>query len=207
MTLTITLENEIEKDGELLLHTPHWTEAEFYEFCQRNDLLRVERTAEGDVSVMAPSDGFTDNRNAEIIGDLIIWNRALQKPGMVFGATAGFTLPNGAVRSPDAAWVAIDRWNAIPSNLRNPFPHIAPDFVVELMSPSDRLKKAQEKMEEYIANGVRLGWLIDRARRTVFVYRQGAAVETLADPTTVSGDPELPGLTVNMARILLDIIP
>ena len=126
---------------------------------------------------------------------------------MAFGATAGFTLPNGAVRSPDAAWISAANWNAIPSALRSPvipFSHIAPEFVVEIMSPSDRLPKAQEKMDEYIGCGVRLGWLVDRANRTVYVYRPNVAVRTLLDSATVSGDPELPGLSVNMARVFQD---
>jgi Uma2 family endonuclease len=206
MTLTITLENEIDKEGEVLLRAPRWTDAEFYEFCQRNSLLSIERTAEGDIRVMPPADDFTDSRNLEFTIDLGLWNRGLSVPGIAFGPSAGFTLPNGAVRSPDAAWISADRWNALPANLRSPFAHIAPDFVVEILSPSDRKNRAVEKMEEYLANGVRLGWLIDRANRTVSVYRPGVPVEVLADPTTLSGDPELPGLIVNMARVFQDSI-
>lgn len=206
MTLTITLENELEKEGELLLHTPYLSDAEFYEFCRRNELLSIERTAEGNITIMPPADGFTDSRNNELNGDILIWNRALPTPGITFGPSAGFTLPNGAVRSPDAAWIPAARWNAIPAALRAPFAHIAPDFVVEIMSPSDRLTKAQEKMAEFRDNGVRLGWLIDRTNRTVYLYRPGQPVETLLDPLTLSGDPELPGLTVNMTRIFQDTL-
>jgi len=155
---------------------------------------------------MAPADGFSDSRNTEFTIDLGIWNRSLATPGITFGPSAGFTLPNGAVRSPDVAWISAARWNALPAALSAPFPHIAPDFVVEIMSPSDRLVKAQEKMGEYRDNGVRLGWLIDRANRTVYVYRPGVPVETLSDPATMSGDPELPGLVVNMTRVLQDTI-
>ncbi len=209
MTLTITLENEIEKEGELVIRAPHLTDDEFYEFCQRNPLLPIERTKEREIIVMAPADGFTSSRNFEFGLDLGNWNRALPNPGVAFDSSGGFTLPNGAVRSPDASWVSAANWTAVPIALRSPaipFSHIAPDFVVEIMSPSDRLKKAQDKMDEYITNGVKLGWLIDRANRTVYVYRPNTPIETLVDPATVSGTPELPGLTVNMARVMQDSI-
>lgn len=209
MTLTITLENEIEKEGELLINARTLSDQEFYEFCQRNPLLPIERNKERDIVVMAPADGFTSSRNFEFALDLGIWNRALSTPGVAFESSAGFTLPNGAVRSPDASWISAASWNAVPASLRSPvvpFSHIAPDFVVEIMSLSDRLKKSQDKMDEYIANGVKLGWLIDRANRTVHVYRPNTPTETLNGPATVSGDPELPGLTVNMARVFQDAI-
>ena len=204
MTLTIDLQAIVAKEGMARIHAPHLTNDEFYELCQQHPLLPMERTKEMDILVMMPADAFGDNRNAEAIGDLIFWNRALPTPGLVFGATAGFTLPSGAVRSPDAAWIPADKWNALPAPLRSPFAHIAPDFVVEIMSPSDRLPKAQEKMDEYITNGVRVGWLVDRANRTVHVYRPNVPVDVLTDPATVSGDPELPGLSVNMARVFQD---
>ncbi len=204
MTLTIELQDAIAKDGEVRIHAPNLTDAGFYEFCRNNPMLPIERTKEMDILVMMPADGFGDSRNAEVIGDLIIGNRALATRGITFGATAGFTLPNGAVRSPDAAWITADKWNALPAPLRAPFPHIAPDFVVEIMSPSDRLTKAKDKMDEYVVSGVRLGWLVDRANRIVYVYRPNIAVATLLNPATVSGDPELPGLVVDMARVFQD---
>lgn len=206
MTLSIMLENEIEKEGELLIRAAHLSDEEFYAFCQRNPLLPIERTKERDIVVMAPADSFSDSRNFELVIDLGIWNRNLSTPGIAFGPSAGFTLPNGAVRSPNAAWIAAANWNAIPVNLRAPFAHIVPDFVIEIMSPSDRLKKTQDKMDEYRANGVKLGWLVDRANRTVYIYRPNTPMETLHDPATVSGGPELPGLTVNMARVLQETI-
>ncbi len=209
MTLTITLEDEIEKEGELLIHAPNLSDAGFYEFCRSNPLLPIERTKEKDILVMAPADDFTDSRNAEAIGDLVIWNRSLDTPGKVSGATAGFTFPNGAVRSPDAAWTSADRWNTTPTSLRSPaipFSHTVPDLVIEIMSPSDRLPKAREKMDEYIENGVLLGWLVDRANRTVYVYRPNIPMEMLRDPVEVCGDPELPGLVINMARVFQDTL-
>ena len=210
MTLMITLEDEIAdvlaKDGEVVIHAPNLSDAGFYKFCRNNPLLPMERTKEMDILVMMPADGFGDNRNVEFLLDLGNGNRALPTPGLTFGPSAGFTLPNGAIRSPDAAWIPADRWNALPVPLRAPFPHIAPDFAVEIMSPSDRLPKAQDKLEEYIANGVRLGWLVDRANRMVYVYRPNVPVDTLSDPATVAGDPELPGLTVNMARVFQETL-
>lgn len=209
MNLTIDIEILIENEGEVLIRSPDLTDDEFYDFCQRNPLLPIERTKEREIVVMGPVDGFTSSRNAELTGDLAFWNRSLSNKGIAFGPSAGFTLPNGAVRSPDASWISAASWNAVPASLCSPavpFLHIAPDFVVGIMSPSDRLKKTQEKMDEYIANGVKLGWLIDRANRTVYIYRPNIPTETLNDPATVSGDPELLGLTVNMARILQDSI-
>ena len=207
MIPTLNLHDIIAKEGVARIAAPHLSDAEFYEFCRNNPMFPMERTKEMDILVMMPADGFADSRNAEVIGDLIIWNRALSTRGMTFGATAGFTLPNGAVRSPDAAWISAANWHAIPAVLRSPaipFTHIAPEFVVEIMSPSDRLPKAKEKMEEYRDNGVRLGWLVDRANHTVYIYRPNVAVETLLDPATVSGDPELAGLMVNTARVFQD---
>ncbi|MBC7805933.1 MAG: Uma2 family endonuclease [Akkermansiaceae bacterium] len=209
MTLTITLENEIEKEGELVINARTLTDEEFYEFCQRNSLLPIERNKERDIVVMAPADGFTSSRNFEFALYLGNWNNALPIPGIAFDSSGGFTLPNGAVRSPDASWVSAANWKAVPASLRSPavpFSHIAPDFVVEIMSPSDRLKKAQEKMDEYVANGVKLGWLIDRTNRTVYVYRPNTPMDTLSDPATLSGDPELPGLTVNMTRVFQETL-
>lgn len=209
MTLTITLEDEIAKEGEVIIHAPNLSDTGFYEFCQNNPLLPMERTKEMDILVMMPADGFSDNRNVEFLLDLGNWNRASPTPGLTFGPSAGFTLSNGAVRSPDAAWISAANWNTLPTALKSPaipFSHIAPDFVVEIMSASDRLKKAQEKMDEYIGCGVRLGWLVDRANRAVYVYCSGVPVETLTDPASVSGDPELPGLTVNMARVFQETL-
>ena len=202
--LTINIEDELNKEGELLIHLPGLSDEDFYRFCQRNPLLPIERTKERDILIMSPVDDFFSSRNFEFSLDLGVWNRALPTPGIAFDSSGGFTLPNGVVRSPDAAWISAANWNAIPAHLRSPatpFSHITPDFVVEIMSPSDRLKKTQDKMEEYIAGGAILGWLVDRANRTVYIYRPGVPVETLTDPATVSGDPELPGLTVNMARV------
>lgn len=209
MNLTIDFGTEIEKEGEVTIPLRNLSDEEFYDFCQRNPLLPIERTKERDIIIMAPADGLTSSRNHELGADLVIWNRALPTPGVTFDSSGGFSLSNGAVRSPNASWFSRVTWDATPASLRSPavpYSHVAPDFVVEIMSPSDRLKKAQEKMDEYVANGVKLGWLIDRPNRTVYVYRPSVPVETLSDPAIVSGDPELPGLTVNMARVMQDSV-
>ena len=204
MSVTIVLDKELEKGEEAFLRLPKMTQEEFYAFCERNPLLNIERNADGDIVLMSPADTYGGTRNSELIIDIGIWNRSLSTPGLVADSSAGFTLPNGAERSPDASWIPMEQWNAIPISQRRPFAHTVPPFVVELMSPTDRLKRAQEKMEEYIANGVLLGWLIDRTNRKVYVYHPNQDAEVLDNPTVVAGDPELPGLTVNMTRIFED---
>jgi Uma2 family endonuclease len=173
----------------------------FFEFCQKNPDLRIERNANGDVRLMTPSDSETDYYNTQITTDLNIWNRQQGEPGYVFGPSAGFTLPNGAVRSPDASWIAPERYEAIPQEERRRFPVVCPDFVVELMSPSDSLVEAQSKMEEYQANGALLGWLIDRENRRVYIYRPNQEPVETENPATVSADPEIPGFSLSTGRI------
>jgi Uma2 family endonuclease len=189
------------RQGGVSLHLPRMSHAEFYEFCQRNPELNVELTADGAIFLMPPTYAKTDLVNMQIVGDFIIWNRSLPQPGFVFGPSAGFTLPNGAVRSPDVSWISADRWNALTDEQQDKFAQICPDFALEVMSHSDRLNIAQEKMEEYIANGAKLGWLIHRKRRQVYVFRPGKPMDTLDAPKSVSGDPELPGFTLSTERI------
>ncbi len=135
------------------------TEDQFYEFCQLNRDFRIERNAVGELVIMSPTDAETSQRNFEIIGQLGIWTKQ-DGTGVGFGSSGGFTLPNGAVRSPDAAWIKCDRWEAIPAELRKKFAPICPEFVIELRSESDNLRILQDKMQEYIDNGTQLGWLI-----------------------------------------------
>jgi Uma2 family endonuclease len=131
---------------------------------------------------------------------LFVWSEA-NGTGESFDSSSGFTLPNGATRSPDAAWILSERWNALPLEQQASFAPIAPDFVVELRLSSDTLASLKEKMEEYIANGVRLGLLIDRQNRQVHVYRPDRASEILENPESVSCDPELPMFVLKMPRI------
>jgi Uma2 family endonuclease len=202
MVLTIALDEKYVSDGEAYLHLPRMTNDEFYEFCQRNPTLNVERNAQGDVILMAPGDLYSETRNMEIVRQVGNWDAALETPGLVSGPAGGFTLRSGAQRAPDVAWIPRDKWDEVPGASDTPFPQVCPYFVVELMSPSDRLTAAKTKMAEWIANGTELGLLVDRARRRVYVYRPGQSeAEELVEPSTVSCEPELPGLILEMARV------
>jgi len=173
---------------------------ELFELCQRNPQLRLERTAEGDLIIMTPAGGKTSHRNARIVRLLDAWAEE-DGTGLVFDSSGGFLLPDGAMRSPDAAWVLRSRLDELPSKVKEGFLPLCPDFVVELRSPSDSLPELQAKMEEYRDHGARLGWLIDPDARRVHVYRPSRPAETLDDPTTLSADPELPGFSLELSPI------
>jgi len=175
----------------------HVTDEQFYQLCQANPEVKFERDAVGDLIVMAPTGGETGSYNAEIVADFVIWNRQTRL-GKVFDSSTCFKLPKGGDRSPDVAWVALERWNQLSQEQQRKFPPIAPDFALELLSPTDSLEKTQAKMQEYINNGVRLGWLIDRDRRYVEIYRSNQPVEALTSPEQLSGADVLPGLFLDM---------
>ena len=176
------------------------TEDQFYEFCQLNHDFRIERNAGGELVIMPPTGSETDQHNFDIIVQLGIWTKQ-DGTGVGFGSSGGFTLPNGAVRSPDAAWIKRDRWEAIPAELRKKFAPICPEFVIELRSESDNLQILQDKMQEYIDNGTQLGWLIDRKQRRVFIYRPNIVVEVLDNPKTLYGEPLLPGFVLDLSQV------
>ncbi|MEH2171116.1 MAG: Uma2 family endonuclease [Nostoc sp.] len=176
------------------------TNEQFYEFCQANGDLRIERTANGEVIIMPPAFSDTGNRNFNIAAQLGNWTEQ-DSTGIGFDSSAGFTLPNGAMRSPDASWIELERWNALTDAQKASFAPICPSFVIELRSSSDRLIKLQDKMQEYIDNGASLGWLIDRQNRKVYIYRPNREVEILDNPEAVSGNPELPGFILRMGKI------
>lgn len=176
------------------------TDEQFYEFCQANQELRIERTATGEVIIMPPAFSDTGNRNSKITAQLEVWAEQ-DATGEVFDSSAGFTLPNGATRSPDAAWIKLEQWNALTDEQKASFAPICPDFVIELRSASDTLSGLQAKMQEYIENGAVLGFLIDRKNYTVHIYRPNRAPEVLEKPETVSGDPELQGFVLRMAKV------
>lgn len=176
------------------------TDEQFFQLCQENENIRLERTAKGELIIMSPAGGETSNSNAGLTAQIWIWNEQ-NKLGKVFDSSGGFKLPNGANRAPDASWVTLERWNALTSEEKKKFPPICPDFVVELMSPSDSLKETQDKMKEYRDNGARLGWLINRKSRQVEIYRQGAEVEVLDSPATLSGEDVLPGFVLSLESI------
>ncbi len=176
------------------------TVEQFYQFCLANGDLRIERTANGEVIIMSPAFSDTGNRNFKIALQLGNWAEQ-DGTGETFDSSAGFTLPNGATRSPDASWIKLERWNALTEEQKASFAPICPDFVIELRSSSDTLKGLQKKMQEYIDNGASLGLLIDRKNRKVYIYRPNQEPEILDNPETVSGDPELTGFVLRMAKI------
>jgi Uma2 family endonuclease len=176
------------------------TDKDFDRLVQLNSEMRLERTAEGVVEIMPPPKGDTGAKDGRITAQLIVWADE-DGTGGAFGSSSGFKLPNGATRSPDASWVERSRLAALSPKQRKEYFPLCPDFVIELRSSTDRLKRLKEKMEEYIANGARLGWLIDPIERKVYVYRPVAEVEVLDEPATVSGDPVLPGFTLDLQKI------
>ena len=176
------------------------SDEDFIEFCQLNRELRIERTKEGDLIIMPPTYSKTGERNFKLAVEFGVWTKA-DGTGVGFDSSTGFTLPNGAARSPDLSWMRHERWNALSDEEQNRFAAICPDFVVELRSESDTLKVLQEKMVEYIENGAQLGWLIDPFEKKVYIYHQQSAVECLDNPMSVSGEPLLPGFVLEMKEI------
>jgi Uma2 family endonuclease len=177
------------------------TDEQFFEFCQINRDLRIERNQFGEISIMPPTGSETGNREVNIIGQLWAWSEQ-DGTGITFSSSTGFKLSTGAQRSPDASWMKLERWNTLLPEQQQKFAPICPDFVIELRSPTDNLKPLQEKMAEYMAEpGVQLGLLIDRKNRKVYIYRPGMAEECLDNPTTVSCEPVLPGFNLDLSRV------
>ena len=176
------------------------TDDEFFAFCQLNRDLRFERTAEGDIIVMAPTGGETGNRNADITAQLVTWTKR-DGTGAAFDSSTGFKLPNGADRSPDGSWVRKSRLAALTHEQKIKFLPLCPDFVIELLSPTDALAVTQAKMSEYIENGAQLGWLIDPEMRQVHIYRPHQAVAILHKVMEIAADPELPGFVLDLREI------
>lgn len=173
---------------------------DFFEFCQLNRDWRLELTSEGDLIIMPPTGGETGRRNFNLTMLFGIWAEA-DGAGIGFDSSTGFTLPNGAKRSPDLAWVKRSRWEALTEEEREEFPPLCPDFVVEIRSRSDALNTLLAKMREYLANGAQLGWLIDPLERKAYIYCPSVEVYCLEDPKTISGDPVLPGFILDLRRL------
>lgn len=176
------------------------TEDTFYELCRQNPDLRLERTAKGEVIVIPPTGWETGNANAEINRQLGNWSRQ-NGTGKIGESSTGYKLPNGANRSPDASWVEKSRLAQISIEQRKKALPLTPDFAIELRSPSDDLETIKAKMDEYIANGLRLGWLIDPEEKVVYVYRPKIEVQKLQNINEVSADPELPGFTLDLTEV------
>lgn len=199
----MTLSKVSESNNYLVLQmSPVWemNADSFFDFCQLNSNLRIERTATGKLVIMSPAGSETGNRNAKLMQQLANWTDR-DSSGIEFDSSAGFILPNGATRSPDASWIKLTRWNSLSPEQKTKFAPICPDFVVELRSPSDSLKILQDKMQEYIDNGASLGWLIDRITHQVYIYTPDHEIKCLDNPQTISGDPFLLGFVLNLAKI------
>jgi Uma2 family endonuclease len=181
----------------LNLDAVYLTEEQFYQLCQNNRELKFERTAKGELIIMPPVGGESGNREANLIADLVIWNRQTGL-GYTFSSSTIFKLPNGSDRSPDAAWIQRERWETLTPEQRRKFPPIAPDFVIELRSATDDLETLREKMWEYLDAEVRLGWLINPQQQQVEVYRLGQEREVHDLPAELSGADVLPSFTLSL---------
>ena len=176
------------------------TDEQFFAFCQQNRDYRIERNATGEITIMPPTGSETGNRNFDLIVQLGIWTRQ-NGTGIGFDSSAGFTLPNGAMKSSDAAWIKLEKWHSLTPEQQQKFAPICPDFIIELRSPSDNLQPLKDKLQEYIDNGVSLGWLIDRKNRKVYIYRPNSEVECLDNPATLSGESILPEFVLQLSTI------
>jgi Uma2 family endonuclease len=176
------------------------TNQRFAQLCRENPELRLELTAKQELVIMAPTGSETGRRSGELFYAFMAWTKK-DGGGISFDSSTGFTLPNGAIRSPDASWVKRERWEALSKDQREGFAPLCPDFVIELRSRTDLLADLQAKMQEYIDNGAHLGWLIDPIDKRVYVYQPNQPVEVLDDPALVSGDPFLPGFVLHVREL------
>jgi Uma2 family endonuclease len=174
------------------------SDEQFYHLCQTNEDWKLEETAKGELIIMPPVGAISGNRESNFNGYVWLWNLQT-KLGKVFSSSTIFTLPNGGKRSPDVAWIANERWDALSIEEQEKFPRICPDFVIELRSRTDSLTQLQDKMQEYLNSGLRLGWLIDPQNQQVEIYRQNQPVEILSLPTILSGEDVLPGFILDLS--------
>ncbi len=187
----------------LVVHTVpvmQMDDAQFFQFCQINRDLRIERTAEGDLIIMSPAGGSSSRGNAELTYLFSAWS-SRDGAGQIFDSSGGFILPNGATRSPDVSWIRTERLDALSDEQWQKFLPLCPDFVLELRSPSDPLRVVERKMEEYMQNGARLGWLLDSVHKRVHVYRLGKTPEVLDQPLKLSGEPVLNGFILDVSQV------
>ena len=188
-------------DKPLRLYAKDMSSEEFFAFCHLNNDLRIERTADGQMIIMAPTGSETGNRNSEINAEIVFWNR-VHKLGVTFDSSTGFTLPNGAERAPDTAWIRKERWEALSPQEKKKFAPIAPDFVLELRSEDQSLSELREKMDEYMDCGCRLGWLIDPQNRRTYVYNENGEIQTVSFEEKLSGGEVMPGLEVVWGEVI-----
>ncbi len=176
------------------------TDEQFEQLAAANRDLRLELTAQGKLIIMPPTGGETGDRNFELDGQLWYWNRQTRL-GKAFDSSTGFRLPKGGTRSPDVAWISIERWEALTPTQRKKFLPLCPDFAVELVSETDDVEETRAKMQEYVNNGLRLGWLINPKTRQVEIYRPNQEVEVLQSPARLSGEGILPGFILDLQPI------
>jgi Uma2 family endonuclease len=177
-------------------------EEDFFQFCQINDTLEFERDSYGNIILMSPTGSFNGNINSKVLGKLFIWNEN-SGLGEIFDSSTGFTLPNGAVRSPDASWIKNERWNVLTDGQKEKFAPICPDFVVEIRSKSDQLNYLLDKMEEYITNGTQLAWLIDRFDNKAYIFKEDKSVIKLDSLNVkLSGELVLPGFVLDLESLI-----
>lgn len=181
----------------LNLKTVNLSDDQFYQLCQINENWRLEETAQGELIIMPPVGGVSGNRESDLTADVVIWNRQTQL-GKVFSSSTIFILPQGGKRSPDVAWVENARWESLTQEQQEKFVPLCPDFVIELRSRTDPLKQLQDKMQEYLNSGLKLGWLINPQTQQVEIYRPSQPVETVQLPTRLSGENILPGFTLDL---------
>ena len=179
------------------LNTVELTDEQFLRLCEVNEQWQIERTAKGELLIMSPVGGISGEKEADLISLLWLWNRQTQR-GKVFSSSTIFRLPNGGNRSPDAAWIELERWQTLTQKQQESFPPICPDFVIELRSRTDSIKPLQEKMQEYLDSGLKLGWLINDQQKIVEIYRRDRAVEIVKLPTRLSGEKVLPGFILDL---------
>lgn len=172
------------------------TDEQFERLCRNHRDLKFELSSKGELIVVAPTSPESGWKNTKLTSKTDIWSEA-DGTGIVFDSSTMFTLPNGAKRSPDVSWMPMVKWDTLSPSERSKFAHVVPDFVIELRSPTDNLSELEEKMTEYIENGVRLGWLIDPIEKQVSIYRANGEVDVLDDPESVSGEEVLPGFALN----------
>nr|WP_041765432.1 Uma2 family endonuclease [[Leptolyngbya] sp. PCC 7376] len=186
---------------ELNLDSCDLSDEQFFQLCQCNEVWQFERSATNQLIIMPLADGETSNRNADVTYQLYIWAQKTKSAGITFGSSTGFTLPNRAVRSPDAAWIPIEKWQSLTQHEREKFPPLSLDFVVELLAVNEKLDVTQAKLREYIDTGTCLGWLINRKTQQVEVYRPNQEVEILNSPATLSGEDVLVGFELDLSTI------
>lgn len=177
-----------------------FSDEQFYELCRIHRDLKFERTAQGELVIVTPIGGEGGSREADLIGELVYWNRRAGL-GRVFSSSTGFRLPNGATRSPDAGWVRRERWQQLTPEQQKQFPPLCPDFAIELRSESDALEPLQQKMQEYLENGLRLGWLINPQDRQVEIYRANQPKQILDNPEQIGGEDVLPGFVLPLSLL------